>query len=144
MFPDNISLGSGTFYIKDTPVTAKLPEITFPDDEIPQYVKSFHLTNPADAEAEFEAEIDIPMINKLAYDVDADLINNMSNSCTIMFSQPYQEQRRKHKKKRINKKWAKRYGYVTKYHKYRITEVSLCNDRESEFEYLGRGLEIVR
>lgn len=144
MFPNNISLGSGTFYLNDTPITSELPEVTFSDEGIPKYVKSFHLTNPADAEAEFEAEIDIPMINKLAYGVDADLINSMPNSCTIMFSQPYQEQRRKHKKKRINKKWAKRYGYVTKYHKYRITEVSLCNDRESEFECLGRGLEIVR
>ena len=28
---------------------------------------------------------------------------------------PYLIQARTHKKKRINKKWAKRYGYVTKY-----------------------------
>lgn len=28
---------------------------------------------------------------------------------------PYLIQARTHKKKRINKKWAKRYGYITKY-----------------------------
>ena len=34
---------------------------------------------------------------------------------TLLGENPYLTQVRTHKKKRINKKWAKRYGYVTKY-----------------------------
>ena len=33
----------------------------------------------------------------------------------LLGESPYLIQVRTHKKKRINKKWAKRYGYVTKY-----------------------------
>lgn len=33
----------------------------------------------------------------------------------VLGENPYLVQVRTHKKKRINKKWAKRYGYVTKY-----------------------------
>lgn len=33
----------------------------------------------------------------------------------LLGENPYLIQVRTHKKKRINKKWAKRYGYVTKY-----------------------------
>ena len=34
---------------------------------------------------------------------------------TLLGENPYLTQVRTHKKKRINKKWAKRYGYVTTY-----------------------------
>lgn len=34
---------------------------------------------------------------------------------TLLGEAPYLIQARIHKKKRINKKWAKRYGYTTKY-----------------------------
>lgn len=34
---------------------------------------------------------------------------------TLLGENPYLTQVRTHKKKRINKKWAKRYGYATKY-----------------------------
>lgn len=33
----------------------------------------------------------------------------------LLGENPYLVQVRTHKKKRINKKWAKRYGYITKY-----------------------------
>lgn len=33
----------------------------------------------------------------------------------VLGENPYLVQVRTHKKKRINKKWAKRYGYITKY-----------------------------
>lgn len=33
----------------------------------------------------------------------------------LLGENPYLVQARSHKKKRINKKWAKRYGYITKY-----------------------------
>lgn len=36
-------------------------------------------------------------------------------SDALLGENPYFVQRRSHRKKRINKKWAKRYGYITKY-----------------------------
>lgn len=132
-------LTGGSFYINDNYLTNKLPEITFPDDDIPQCIKSFSLANPAGAEFTLEAEIDAPMFSKY---LGVDLSNAQSFSAE--FSEPYQEQRRKHKKKRINKKWAKRYGYVTKYRKFRITEMTFTGKNDFEFEATGRNVELVK
>lgn len=134
-----ITLGAGSLYIKDEYLANNLPEITFPGDDIPEYVRSFNLVDPTSAEATFEAEIDAPMFNKL---IGLDLSNSQSFSAE--FSEPYQEQRRKHKKKRINKKWAKRYGYVTKFRKWRIKEMTFTSKDNFEFEATGRNVELVK
>ena len=133
-------LKTGSFYIKDKLLTTKLPEITPTYDEIPDYVRSMSLTKPAYAEFELETEINVPLLHRLA-GIDTSALENVQ-SITAEYSEPYQEQRRKHKKKRINKKWAKRYGYVTKYRKWRIKEVSLTNNG-FEFEATGRNIELV-
>ena len=49
-------------------------------------------------------------------------------AATLIGRTPYQVQRRRHKKKRINKKWAKRYGYVTKFREYRLENVEIHQD----------------
>lgn len=134
-----LSLGSGSLYIKDEFLTNNLLDITFPGDDIPEYVRSINLADPTSAEATFEAEIDAPMFNRL---IGVDLANAQSFSAE--FSEPYQEQRRKHKKKRINKKWAKRYGYVTKFRNWRIKEMTFTGKNNFEFEATGRNVEIVK
>ena len=136
-----ITLGSGSFYLKDECLTDKLPLIEIHDEEFPQYIKSFHFANPADAEATFEAEIDIPMFHRFTGISDIDILGGQTFSTE--FSEPYQEQRRKHKKKRINKKWAKRYGYVTKFRKWRIKEMTFTGKNNFEFEATGRNVELV-
>lgn len=133
-------LNSGSFYLNDKYLTDMLPEITFSDDDIPQYIKGFSLTDPASAELKFEADINIPLVHKIA---GVDLTYPGVQSISAEFSEPYQVQRRKHRKKRINKKWAKRYGYVTKYRKWRINEVSFMSNG-LEFEATGRNVELIK
>lgn len=133
-------LNSGSIYLNNKHLTDELPEITFPDNDIPDYVKSFSLTKPAYAEFEVEAEINVPLLHKIA---GIDLAAPGAQSFIAEYSEPYQEQRRKHKKKRINKKWAKRYGYVTKFRKWRIKEVSLMSNG-LEFEATGKNVELVK
>lgn len=133
-----ITLGSGSLYI-DNEKFGKLVEIH--DGEFPQYIKSFHLANPADAEATFEAEIDIPTFHRFYGGIDTSILGGQSFSAE--FSEPYQEQRRKHKKKRINKKWAKRYGYVNKFRKWRIKEMTFTGKNNFEFEATCRNVELV-
>lgn len=134
-----LTLGSGSLYIKDEYLTNNLPDITFPGDDIPEYVRSFNLADPTSAEATFEVEVDAPMFKKI---VGIDLSNAQSFSAE--YSEPYQEQRRKHKKKRINKKWAKRYGYVTKFRKWRIKEMTFTGKNNFEFEATCRNVEMGR
>lgn len=134
------TLKSGSIYLNDKHLTDKLPEIAFPDDDIPDYVRSFHRPLSASAEFTMEADINAPLLHKIA---GIDLAVPGAQSISAEFSEPYQEQRRKHKKKRINKKWAKKYGYVTKYRKWRIKEVSLMSNGW-EFEATGRNVELLK
>ena len=141
--PDNISLKSGSFFLNGEHLTDNLPLVEIPDEPFPQYIKSFNLADPKSAEFAMDAEIDIPMFNKLAYTFDASKLSG-TQSMTVQLTEPYQKQRRKHKKKRINKKWAKRYGYVTKFRDWRIKEVSMVEKSPFEFELTGRDVEFIK
>lgn len=93
------------------------------DSMLPEYVKRFTSPMSADAEVSFECDIDTSLFAKL---IGIDLADGQNATCASMiFQKPYQVQRKHHKKKRINKKWAKRYGYVTKFKTYRMEEVSI-------------------
>ena len=137
MFPTLKS--GGSLYIGDQYLTSKLPDIAFSEDDIPDYVKHINRHLSASADFELEAEIDGPAFTRL---LGVDLSGAQSFSAE--FSEPYQEQRRKHKKKRINKKWAKRYGYVTKFRKWRIKEMTFIGKNDFEFEAIGRNVEIIK
>lgn len=139
----NLKLGSGSFYINDKHLTDTFALIEIPDEPFPQYIKSFNLVDPANAEATFEAEIDIPMVLRGSGIFDASALSGVQ-SISAQFNEPYKEQRRKHRKKRINKKWAKRYGYVTKFRKWRINEINLVDKNSFEFEATGNNIELVR
>lgn len=91
------------------------------DGMLPEYVKRFTAPMSADAEISFECNIDTSLFAKLT---GVDLARGRDTTCaSMMFQKPYQVQRKHHKKKRINKKWAKRYGYVTKFKTYHMEEV---------------------
>lgn len=106
----------------------KLPEIEFEHGEIPPYISDYYI--PVSAEAEFTAEctINVPLFERLA-GIDISRGTDMTN-CSVVFSKPYEVQIRKHKKKRINKKWAKRYGYKTIFKKYRLNNVTFHRQKE--------------
>lgn len=76
---------------------------------------------PLSADAEFEMEVEMTPNQMLGMD----LARTCDMSYSVQLSEPYQEQIRRHKKKRINKKWAKRYGFRTKYKNLRFSEVSI-------------------
>ena len=144
MSPDSIKLSSGSLYLKDEFLPhCNPPLVEIPDEPFPQYIKPFSITNPKSAEFTMEAEIDIPMFNRHSFIFDTSKFPS-AQSMSVVYSEPYQDQRRKHKKKRINKKWAKRYGYVTKFRKWRINEVSLMSNGGLEFEATGRNVELLK
>lgn len=102
---------------------------------LPEYVKRFTSPMSADAEISFECDIDTSLFAKL---IGIDLAQGQDATCASMiFQKPYQVQRKHHKKKRINKKWAKRYGYVTKFKTYRMDEVFI-EQNEGTLSFTGQ------
>ena len=60
----------------------------------------------------------------------------------LLGKNPYLIQARTHKKKRINKKWAKRYGYVTKYKSFNtVVFNNTVFMTEQTFQDLQRGIK---
>lgn len=105
------------------------------DSMLPEYVKRFSAPMSVDAEVSFECDIDTSLFAKL---IGIDLADGQDATCASMiFQKPYRVQRKHHKKKRINKKWAKRYGYVTKFKTYRIDEVSI-EQNEGALSFTGQ------
>ena len=93
--------------------------------EIPEYITSINFPLSSDAAFKMEADIDISKINKM---IGIDLANGDSiGTAHLVFECPYREQVKRHKKKRINKKWAKRYGFVTKFREYQLDGLTLEN-----------------
>jgi hypothetical protein len=98
---NNIAFGSGTFYIDASKIGAiEAMKVTEYSED--RHFKGMAFTTASTAE--FECEVDGPLLSELA-GLDSDPTFKMEYD-GIMY-----EQVRKHKKKRINKKWAKRYGY---------------------------------
>lgn len=140
MFP-NIQFSSGSLYIKDELIGPTIPEIPPIDiNEPPNYIRSLNFPLSTEAEFTVEAEIDAPMFYGLCG------IPPMTNiqTFTLQYQRPVTEQVRKHKKKRINKKWAKRYGYRTVLKTYQIDNVRFKRDATDELEILGDLPRIVK
>lgn len=105
------------------------------DGMLPEYVKRFTSPMSADAEISFECDIDTSLFAKLT---GVDLARGRDATCaSVIFQKPYQVQRRLHKKKRINKKWAKRYGYVTKFKTYQLEDVHI-EQNEGALSFTGQ------
>lgn len=93
---------------------------------------------PLSANAEFSCECDINarVLRQMA---GIDKMPGSVSNITIQFDRPYEVQARRHKKKRINKKWAKRYGYVTKFKHVEIDRVNI-DSTEDGFVLSGQGI----
>lgn len=102
---------------------------------LPEYIRRFASPMSADAEISFECDIDTSLFAKLT---GVDLAQGRDATCvSVIFQKPYQVQRRYHKKKRINKKWAKRYGYVTKFKTYQLEDVHV-EQNEGALSFTGQ------
>ena len=132
-------IGSGTLY---TPPIHSIPKIDtvdckteFDANDVPEYVKSICCPMSIEAEANFECDIDAKTLKKLT---GIDLAHGSDfTGCTVLFRQPVQVQVRRHKKKRINKKWAKRYGYKTVFKSIKLEE-AYVKPNENGFDILGK------
>lgn len=100
----------------------------------PNWITNISPILSTNVEMSFECELG-PDAAKL---LGLDLSNapDMTNA-SVIFKSPYQKQIRRHKKKRINKKWNKRYG--PRY----ITVFKLCQIDGVQFESSGHDFTIV-
>ncbi len=142
MFP-NLQMTNGSVYIRNELIgTGNLDFTHIDESDPPTYIRSINRPLSADAECTLECEIDAPMYNRLI-GFDASPFPD-ATGFSVVFSKPCQVQRRRHKKKRINKKWAKRYGYVTKFKKYRLNEVYFKNTEKDEYDFYTKNVDVVR
>lgn len=99
------------------------PDVSFDATDIPDCVTSITPKLSASAEFTMEAEIDGNMLAKLCgLDLAA------GKDFTVEYSEPILIQARCHKKKRINKKWRKRYGFKTIFRKKQLTGCVVSHD----------------
>lgn len=64
------------------------------------------------------------------------VIHGADMSCSMELRSARQVQKRKHKKKRINKKWAKRYGYITVFDDIKIRDCTLVKHNDCDIEFV--------
>ena len=107
MYP-NISFNNGEIYLDEIRLGTVSAGQIFPIDDVPSHTDSEMFTLAKEAEFSTEAKVDAGLLKKL---VEHDLANGTSAGFTLQYHTTRLEQIRRHKKKRINKKWAKRYGY---------------------------------
>ncbi len=93
------------------------PDVSFDASGVPHYITSIAPKLSASAEFTMEAEIDGDMLAKLL-----DFPMAAGKNFTVEYSEPILVQVRRHKKKRIDKKWRKRYGYKTIFRKKQLTD----------------------
>lgn len=108
-------------------------------NEIPlEALAALHAPISASEEVTFECEVNSALLEKLTG------LNPvpMSRSFTVKASAPYKVQIRRHRKKRINKKWAKRYGYKTMLRVVELSDATIVpvGLDNLEFETVGRGM----
>lgn len=99
------------------------PDVSFDATDIPDCVTSITPKLSASAEFTMEAEINGDLFAKLlGFPMTA------GKGFTVEYSEPILVQARRHKKKRIDKKWRKRYGFKTIFRKKQLTDCVVSHD----------------
>jgi hypothetical protein len=88
-------------------------------------------------------KIEIPMSMSASFDCEPININNLKllasdpldSKCTMEMDVPKWTQVRRHRCKRINKKWAKRYGYRVTYKRIGLDIDSIIDNRDGTFNF---------
>ena len=110
-----------------------IPEISFGDAQIPEYISNFRISNPASSELSYECDINSSLLNAI---IGIDLAYGVDMYCSMEIRGLHQVQKRRHRKKRINKKWAKRYGYITVFDDIKIRDYSLVEHNDYDMEFV--------
>lgn len=97
------------------------------DDRVADGISDVYIPLSGNEELTMKCEINYSVLSKIIGGVDLSSYND-ATSYTLTGKCPRRVQARRHKKKRINKKWAKRYGYKTVYEDVRITDVHFNRD----------------
>lgn len=105
---------------------------TFDLNDAPECITGIDIPLSDKAEQEFTLNgyVNEDVLKQLA---GVPLDSSFSMTCDSVRS----VQRRKHKKKRINKKWAKRYGYITIIDKCHFRDVSIV-PADCGFEFIAK------
>lgn len=103
------------------------------NDRFADGISDVHIPLSHTEELTMECEINHSVLSKMIGGVDLSSCND-ATSYTLIGKCPRRVQARRHKKKRVNKKWAKRYGYKTVYEDVRITDVHF-NREDDRFEW---------
>lgn len=111
--------------------------IEFDANDIPEYVKNIRYPLSDEAEAFFECDIDAKLLTK-TIGIDLSRGSDFTEYTAICYP-PTRVQVRRHKKKRINKKWAKRYGYKMIFKSFKLKE-AYVEPYEKGLDILGRDL----
>ena len=117
--------GPGEFRFDANGEAFKELEFAMDMEELPKYITGIRAPLSIDAEMSFEMDLNVPEFMKLTR---IDIACGKDMTATLICRGPYQVQRKRHKKKRINKKWAKKYGYVTKFRNYKLENVEIHQD----------------
>lgn len=107
-------------------------------DEVPPYMTDIYQPLSDSAEMEFQCRIDGGTLAKLTGATTEGMLFD------ITYASPRQVQVRKHKKKRINKKWAKRYGYKTVLVEHELTDCTITYSGIRTEQDLGISGNLVR
>lgn len=122
----NVLLSNGT-----KPIELKAIPKVISLDEVPPYVTDIYQPLFDFAKMEFECRIDGDTLAKLTG------ANTEGMLFDITYASPRRVQVRRHKKKRINKKWAKRYGYKTVLVEHELTNCSITHTGIHTDQVLG-------
>lgn len=127
---------NGSIYIDNMPFTKISDDcaISFNDVKVPDYMSNVHIANPEAAELTLECDVNADTLKKIT---GIDLARGNDMSCSMELASPYQVQKRRHKKKRINKKWAKRYGYETRFKTVSVQDCTFIPKGEGRFDITG-------
>ena len=119
--------GSGELQFDANGEVFKELEFAMDMEELPKYITGIRAPLSIDSEMSFEMDLNVPYFMELT---GIDIARGMDmTAATLICHDPYQVQRRRNKKKRINKKWAKKYGYVTKFRNYQLENVEIAAKR---------------
>lgn len=103
------------------------------DDRFMDNIRNVQVPISVSDEITFECDVDPSVLSRIIGGMDLAHREDIT-SYTLIGKYPRRIQARHHKKKRINKKWAKRYGYKTVYEDVRITDLHFNHD-DSRFEW---------
>ena len=134
MGTDSMTFGPGLVRLgDDIDITAKVNElITAPED-----YDSPAFTFTKTASFEFDSSFNVPLLKELAGEL------SKPQPFYMEFDGVYHEQVRKHKKKRINKKWAKRYGYREVPCRYRMENAYIRQETFNDFNVVADPPKII-